>query len=101
MVPVPLHLLTLDLFAIPSKRLEKRRIAHGKEDRVFCPCVFMTMPRPGGYDEEVSPPPLKLHVSDSGNPTSLNHMVLAYGSMPVSLGFQAWTKELDATRDHG
>jgi hypothetical protein len=35
MVPVTRHLFTFDLFAIPSKRLEKGRIAHGEEDRVF------------------------------------------------------------------
>ena len=61
----------------------------------------MAMPRPRGYNKKVSPPPLEFHVSDPSDPTPLNHMVLAYGSMPMSLGFQARTKELDATGDHG
>ncbi len=101
MIPVTQYLFTLDLFAIPSKWLEKRRIAHGEEDRVFRTQVFVAMPRPWGYNKKVSPPPLEFHVSDPSDPAPLNHMVLAYGSMAVSLSFQARTKELDATRDHG
>ena len=101
MFSVPVHFLTLYLFPVKSKRLEKRRIAHGKEYRVLGTEVLMAMPGPGGNHKKVSPSPLEFHVSHTGEPITLNYMVLADGCVPVRLGLHTGPQELDGTGNDG
>ena len=88
------RLLSFDLFSVKSQGLQKRPIAHRKEDRIFVTEIFMAVPTPRRHDKEVSPSPLEACFSSLRHPASLDRMVIANGGVPMGAALEARAQEL-------